>query len=38
MTAVDDPIELLARALAQTAGLIDGTGVELAGHPTPCRS
>ncbi|WBP85372.1 TIGR03086 family metal-binding protein [Kitasatospora cathayae] len=35
---VDDPIELLARALAQTAGLIDGTGVELAGHPTPCRS
>ncbi|MER7849040.1 TIGR03086 family metal-binding protein [Kitasatospora sp. NPDC096077] len=38
MTAVDDPIELLARALAQAAGLIDGTGVELAGHPTPCRS
>ncbi|MFH9353389.1 TIGR03086 family metal-binding protein [Kitasatospora sp. NPDC017646] len=38
MTAVDDPIELLARALAQTAGLIDGTGVELAGHRTPCRS
>ncbi|MFG2847213.1 TIGR03086 family metal-binding protein [Kitasatospora sp. NPDC048296] len=38
MTAVDDPIELLARALAQTAGLIDGAGVELAGHPTPCRS
>ncbi|MER6299501.1 TIGR03086 family metal-binding protein [Kitasatospora sp. NPDC001539] len=38
MTAADDPIELLARALAQTAGLIDGTGVELAGHPTPCRS
>ncbi|MFD7904821.1 TIGR03086 family metal-binding protein [Kitasatospora sp. NPDC059722] len=38
MTATDDPIDLLARALAQTAGLIDGTGVELAGHPTPCRS
>ncbi|MFJ8627934.1 TIGR03086 family metal-binding protein [Kitasatospora sp. NPDC093550] len=38
MTAADDPIGLLARALAQTAGLIDGTGVELAGHPTPCRS
>ncbi|MFE5586757.1 TIGR03086 family metal-binding protein [Kitasatospora sp. NPDC056531] len=38
MTVVDDPIELLARALAQTAGLIDGTGVELAGHSTPCRS
>ncbi|MCG6498272.1 TIGR03086 family metal-binding protein [Kitasatospora sp. A2-31] len=33
-----DPIELLARALAQTAGLIDGVGTELAGHPTPCRS
>ncbi|MET8626243.1 TIGR03086 family metal-binding protein [Kitasatospora sp. NPDC004669] len=38
MTAADDPIELLARALAQTAGLIDGAGVELAGHSTPCRS
>ncbi|MER7767416.1 TIGR03086 family metal-binding protein [Kitasatospora sp. NPDC096140] len=38
MTAAEDPIGLLARALAQTAGLIDGTGVELAGHPTPCRS
>ncbi|MFJ6618666.1 TIGR03086 family metal-binding protein [Kitasatospora sp. NPDC091335] len=38
MTTADDPIELLARALAQTAGLIDGTGVELAAHPTPCRS
>ncbi|MQS15816.1 TIGR03086 family protein [Streptomyces kaniharaensis] len=38
MTATEDPIDLLARALAQTAGLIDGVGVELAGHPTPCRS
>ncbi|MFI9330305.1 TIGR03086 family metal-binding protein [Kitasatospora sp. NPDC052868] len=38
MTAAEDPIELLARVLAQTAGLIDGTGVELATHPTPCRS
>ncbi|MER7756047.1 TIGR03086 family metal-binding protein [Kitasatospora sp. NPDC097643] len=38
MTAAEDPIGLLARALAQTAGLIDGVGVELAGHPTPCRS
>ncbi|KJS52760.1 TIGR03086 family metal-binding protein [Streptomyces rubellomurinus] len=38
MTAADDPIDLLSRALAQTAGLIDGTGVELAAHPTPCRS
>ncbi|MEU9075142.1 TIGR03086 family metal-binding protein [Kitasatospora sp. NPDC004745] len=38
MTATEDPIVLLARALAQTAGLIDGTGVELAGHPTACRS
>ncbi|MFD5462376.1 TIGR03086 family metal-binding protein [Kitasatospora sp. NPDC127059] len=38
MTAVDDPIDLLARALAQTAGLIDGTGVELAGHQTPCQA
>ncbi|GAA1405437.1 hypothetical protein GCM10009639_52350 [Kitasatospora putterlickiae] len=38
MTGAEDPIELLARALAQTAGLIDGVGAELAGHPTPCRS
>ncbi|MFD7577142.1 TIGR03086 family metal-binding protein [Kitasatospora sp. NPDC059817] len=38
MTAAEDPIDLLARALAQTAGLIDGVGVELAGHPTACRS
>ncbi|MER7703973.1 TIGR03086 family metal-binding protein [Kitasatospora sp. NPDC097605] len=38
MTGTEDPIELLARALAQTAGLIDGVGAELAGHPTPCRS
>ncbi|MFJ9697699.1 TIGR03086 family metal-binding protein [Kitasatospora sp. NPDC101183] len=38
MTAADDPTGLLSRALAQTAGLIDGTGVELAGHPTPCAS
>ncbi|MFD0277439.1 TIGR03086 family metal-binding protein [Kitasatospora sp. NPDC127111] len=38
MTAAEDPIDLLARALAQTAGLIDGVGTELAGHPTPCRS
>ncbi|MFJ6137228.1 TIGR03086 family metal-binding protein [Kitasatospora sp. NPDC092286] len=38
MTAAEDPIELLARALAQTAGLIDGAGVELATHPTACRS
>ncbi|MFF2660524.1 TIGR03086 family metal-binding protein [Kitasatospora sp. NPDC058032] len=38
MTGVEDPIELLARALAQTAGLIDGAGVEQAGHPTACRS
>ncbi|MBV6697718.1 TIGR03086 family protein [Kitasatospora aureofaciens] len=38
MTAMEDPIELLARVLAQTAGLIDGVGVELAGHQTPCRS
>ncbi len=38
MTGAEDLIELLARALAQTAGLIDGVGTELAGHPTPCRS
>ncbi|MER5353559.1 TIGR03086 family metal-binding protein [Kitasatospora sp. NPDC002551] len=38
MTGAQDPIELLARALAQTAGLIDGVGAELAGHPTACRS
>ncbi|MFF8770417.1 TIGR03086 family metal-binding protein [Kitasatospora sp. NPDC015120] len=38
MTGTEDPIELLARALAQTAGLIDGVGAELAGHPTACRS
>ncbi|MEV6979323.1 TIGR03086 family metal-binding protein [Kitasatospora sp. NPDC093806] len=38
MTGAEDPIELLARALAQTAGLIDGVGTELAGHPTACRS
>ncbi|MBP0451534.1 TIGR03086 family protein [Kitasatospora sp. RG8] len=38
MTAAEDPIDLLARALAQTAGLIDGAGTEQAGHPTTCRS
>ncbi|MET9399968.1 TIGR03086 family metal-binding protein [Kitasatospora sp. NPDC002965] len=38
MTGAEDPIELLARALAQTAGLIDGAGAEQAGHPTACRS
>ncbi|MEV0536031.1 TIGR03086 family metal-binding protein [Kitasatospora sp. NPDC050463] len=38
MTAAEDPIELLARALAQTAGLIDGIGAEQATHPTTCRS
>ncbi|WP_406194525.1 TIGR03086 family metal-binding protein [Kitasatospora sp. NBC_01560] len=38
MTATEDPIDLLARALAQTAGLIDGVGTELAGHPTACHS
>nr|SCN11975.1 putative ArsR family transcriptional regulator [Kitasatospora aburaviensis] len=38
MTAADDPIDLLARALAQTAGLIDGIGAEQATHPTTCRS
>ncbi|MGW6918363.1 TIGR03086 family metal-binding protein [Kitasatospora sp. NPDC054939] len=38
MTAADDPIDLLARALAQTAGLIDGVGEEQIGHTTPCRS
>ncbi|MEU6238560.1 TIGR03086 family metal-binding protein [Kitasatospora sp. NPDC047058] len=38
MTAAEDPIDLLARALAQTAGLIDGVGTELADHATPCRS
>ncbi|MFI6847605.1 TIGR03086 family metal-binding protein [Kitasatospora sp. NBC_00085] len=38
MTAAEDPIDLLARALAQTAGLIDGVGAEQAGHPTTCRS
>ncbi|MFI6156287.1 TIGR03086 family metal-binding protein [Kitasatospora sp. NPDC051170] len=38
MTAVDGPTGLLSRALAQTAGVIDGAGVELAEHPTPCAS
>lgn len=38
MTASEDPIDLLARALAQTAGLIDGVGTEQTGHGTPCRS
>ncbi|MFB6890539.1 TIGR03086 family metal-binding protein [Kitasatospora sp. NPDC056327] len=38
MTGAEDPIELLARALAQTAGLVDGTGTELAARPTACRS
>lgn len=38
MTSADDPTRLLSRALAQTAGLIDGVGVELAEQPTPCAS
>ncbi|MEU1422619.1 TIGR03086 family metal-binding protein [Kitasatospora sp. NPDC005751] len=38
MTATEDPIDLLARALAQTAGLIDGIGAEQGTHPSTCRS
>lgn len=33
-----DPVELLARALRQTAGLIDDVEPAQASLPTPCRS